>query len=194
MSMEDDAGGFGCPAFGHLASAHVDRELQPAEMESFATHLPGCLPCQRLVAQYRALDAAAMPAYPRPAAAEWDAAWTRIRAAVEDDRARAASSPVQPLRDWARRRARTPWALPLAAAAAVAAIVMLATALGPGRVDPPAGVAQRRPAGTAPAALPVTQVASALPSVTCQAGWEAVVFTIDDDEPTTVVQCQPLET
>ena len=37
--------GFGCAAYGHLASPFVDDELSAEERERFATHLDACAPC-----------------------------------------------------------------------------------------------------------------------------------------------------
>jgi anti-sigma factor RsiW len=192
MSMVQDDAGFGCAAFGHLASAFVDGELPRTELDRFATHLPGCGECQRLVAQYRALDAAAMPPYPRPAEAEWASAWGGIRAAIESDRAEAASSPAAGLLRFRSRLAR-PWVAPLAAAVAVATLVAITLAVRGTWVVPevPDEIATHPP--VRPAAVTAAAAGSEILSVTCLAGWEPVVWTLDGDDPMTVVQCQPTE-
>ncbi len=198
MIQQDDAG-FGCSAFGHLASACVDGELPATELEAFATHLPGCLPCQRLSAEYRALDAAAQPPYPKPQAAEWESAWAGILKAVEADREAAAASPAAAFSRRANAlSSRAPWLKPALAAAAVIAVLGLSLALrsawAPG--GRPEGVARHQPAAASPA-TPATAVASAARArvldVTCQPGWEAVVWTLGGEADAMVVQCRPVE-
>jgi anti-sigma factor RsiW len=198
MTRHDDASGFGCPAFGHLASAFVDHELPQADLDRYATHLPGCGPCQALCAQYRALDVAAMPPYPRPTEGEWDAAWSRIARRVEEDRAEAARSPAGAFLRWLEGFwPRTPWAGPLAAAAAAAVVIGLTLALH--QSWEPSGRPQGVPVASSRPVRATATVASTMPggaqimNVTCQPGWEAVVWTIGGDDPSTVVQCQPVE-
>src|SRR5688572_25301195 len=95
MTREHDPDGFGCRAFGHLVSPFVDGELSREEAGPFTTHLDTCRPCHRLVAEYRALDAAARrPAAPAVAAAEWDAAWGRIHGAIEAERQAEGRAPL----------------------------------------------------------------------------------------------------
>lgn len=196
MTIQDDAG-FGCAPFGHLASAFVDGELPRTELDRYATHLPGCVPCQRLVAQYRAIDIAAMPAYPRPSEADWSAAWAGVASAIERDRAEAAASPAASVIRMAdRMMPRAGWFRPLAAAVAAAAIIGLTLAVrqawAPSGI--PNGVVSNPPRPTvALASLTPVARAGEVTSVDCQAGWEPVVWTLGGDDPTTVVQCRPME-
>lgn len=192
MNIQDDAG-FGCPAFGHLASAFIDGELPHGEGDRFTTHLPGCGPCQSLCAQYRAIDVAAMPAYPRPLEGEWDAAWMRISRTVATDREEAARSPVGQLWRFLDGLVPTsPWMRPLAYAGAAAMLVVLALAIQQATqgLSVPESIASRRP-------VPPVATASLASGdglrVECQSGWDAVVFTLDGDDPATVIQCQPVE-
>lgn len=196
MTNQDDAG-FGCSAFGHLASAFVDAELPVSEMGRFETHLPGCVPCERLCAQYRAIDIAAMPAYPRPSDADWAQAWEGVRATIEADRAEAAASPAAALLRFRDRvGTRATWLRPLVAAAAAVVVIGLSLALrqdtAPGGT--PEGVISAGPSrATAVSARLVSGGTDEL-SVACQSGWEPVVWTLGGDDPMTVVQCQPMET
>ena len=196
MTIQDDAG-FGCAPFGHLASAFVDGELPRTELDRYATHLPGCVACQRLVAQYRAIDIAAMPSYPRPSEADWDAAWSGVRDAIDQDRSEAAASPAGAVIRMAdRMMPRSPWFRPLAAAVAAAAIIGLTLAVrqawAPSGI--PNGVASNPPRPTAVVAtFTPPPAADEVTTVSCQAGWEPVVWTLGGDDPMMVVQCRPME-
>ena len=197
MTIHDDAG-FGCAPFGHLASAFVDGELPRTELDRYATHLPGCADCQRLCAQYRAIDIAAMPSYPRPTEAEWDAAWAGVRRAVDQDRSESAASPAASvLRFVGAALPRSAWVRPLAAAVAAAAIIGLTLAVRQAWAPdgPPTGVASNppRPTATLASAALGEGTSGDVTSVACQAGWEPVVWTLGGDEPMTVVQCQSME-
>ena len=201
MTNQDDSG-FGCAAFGHLASASLDGELPLAEMDRFATHLPGCADCQRLCQQYRAIDIAAMPAYPRPSETDWAAAWNGIEAGIRQDRTEAAASPAAGvLRFVGRALPGSPWVTPLAAALAAATLIGVTLALRQASDrDRPAVIVA---AGTAPGSElpegPTTAVAAhfgggaEVMDVSCQAGWEPIVWTLGGDDPMTIVQCQSVE-
>jgi len=206
MTNQDDSG-FGCAAFGHLASASLDGELPRAEMDRFATHLPGCADCQRLSQQYRAIDIAAMPAYPRPSEAEWAAAWSGIEAGIRQDRTEAAASPATGvLRFVGRVLPRSPWVKPLAAALAAATLIGVTLALrqASDRDRPPviaAGGGTTPTSGLPASGLPGAPSTAVAPfgggaevmDVSCQAGWEPIVWTLGGDDPMTIVQCQSVE-
>ena len=195
MNARDDAG-FGCSAFGHLASACVDGELPASDLEAFATHLPGCAPCQRLSAEHRALDIAAQPAFPVPTDAEWNASWGAIRLAIETDRVAASTSPaVAFFRRASALSSRAPWLKPTLAAAAALGIIGLTLALRQAwpPTEGPTPVA-RASATPGTVATPVVATArGGVLDVTCQPGWESVVWTIGGDTDAMVVQCRPVE-
>jgi len=185
--------GFGCAAFGHLASAFVDAELPAADQERFATHLSACAPCQALVAEYRALDVIAKPATPQPTAAEWDRALSGVLRAVEADRADAARSPWHgALLAFDRAFGARPWMRPLLATAAAAALIGVTFGLSRAlRTDghPDGVVHVDRPSRATVVAATFEAPARVL-GVSCQPGYAPAVFTIGEDDPMTVVQCE----
>ena len=89
--------GLGCEPFGHLASPFADGELPPSELDRFQTHLGGCVPCRRLMDEYRALDLLASPATPEVPATAWDTAWAGIVETLESDRTAAEAEPLAPV-------------------------------------------------------------------------------------------------
>jgi anti-sigma factor RsiW len=184
---------FGCAAFGHLASAYVDAELAAADQDRFATHLPGCAACQGLCAEYRALDIVARPALPQPSPGEWDRVLAGVLRVVEEDRAEAARSPWQgALRFLDGAFSARPWLRPLLATAAAAALIGLSFGLSRALKTEgvPTGIAvnPNRPRPTAVAvSLPVP---ARVLGVSCQPGYAPTVFTIGEDDPMTVVQCE----
>ena len=190
---------FGCKAFGHLASPFADRELSRNEQEGFATHLDTCRPCGRLIATYRAIDVAARSPVPPVAESDWDRAWDGIRSAVEQDRAADAAAPLAFVSRLGARLAAGPrrrWLRPLGYAAAAG--LLLALSLSLQRVwDVPGGderlaVNHVPPVGSSRTAAVAASgtAATKLLSLSCQApNFVPVVYTIDGDNPMTVVQC-----
>lgn len=194
---------YGCSAFGHLTSPFVDGELPRGDMESLAIHLDACRPCQQLVASYRALDVVARRPCPSVSDADWARAWGGVQAAIAADREAAAHGPLASVARIGARIGtrlgggrRRPWLRPLGYAAAAGLLVALTLSLQrrwdePGPADRPDVTAARppRPAvattrdGTSPAA-------SAPMSIAClEPDFMAVVYTIDGENPMTVVQC-----
>ena len=200
---------FGCSAFGHLASPFADGELARDEREGFATHLDTCQPCQKVVAAYRALDVLAKRGPAVVPAADWDRAWLGITAAIAADREAAAAAPLASVTRLSSRlrEGRRAWMRPLGYIAAAAILVALTLSLQrrwdiptpSDRVPVPVtahssaqGESNRR-AGNGIGASPEVRPASApskLMSLTCQApDFVPVVYTVDGEEPMTVVQC-----
>ena len=180
--------GYGCDAFGHVASPFVDGELPRSEHERFAGHLEGCRPCQKLTAEYRAMDVAARTPVTQPSPQAWDASWQAVQSAIVADRARAASAPLSFLGAAAIWRG-TKWPTvvrPLSYAAAAAALIaaLLIVQRPPGTPTAPGGVAGLDP-GVA-ASSDSTEVLS----VACKSPeYMPVVYTTDGDDPFTVIQC-----
>lgn len=198
---------FGCSAFGHLASPFADGELARDEREGFATHLDTCRPCQKVVAAYRALDVLAKQGPTAVPAADWDRAWVGITAAIATDREAAAAAPLASVTRLSSRlrEGRRTWMRPLGYIAAAAVLVALTLSLQrrwdiPTPLDRQPVTAQsiavgasNRTATNATGASPEVRPVSApskLIALTCLApDFVPVVYTVDGEEPMTVVQC-----
>jgi hypothetical protein len=121
-------------------------------------HVNGCGPCRERVAEIEATRAALALDPPMPSEAEFAAQLERIRAAIEAS----TSSTGKP----AMRRAA--WILPLAAAAAIAAVLLVGDLRSPGETGPRAIDQNIRP--------PIPMLAEAR-----EAAEDVPVEAIDDD-------------
>lgn len=194
---------FGCSAFGHLASPFVDGELPRADLDSFATHLDACPPCRQIVASYRALDIVARGPVPAVPDADWARAWGGIQAAIEVDRDAAAHGPLASVARIGTRIGtrigggrHRPWLRPLGYAAAAGLLIALTLSLQrrwdtPGRDDRRPVVTANHPSPASVAPESTARPRASMPtSIACLApDFMPVVYTIDGENPMTVMQC-----
>ncbi len=104
--------------FTHLLSDHLDGELPPDEVRALERHLEGCAECRATLEELRAVKERAAALVDPPAPNDlWAGIASRIGSAGST---RAEGAPVVRM---PRRRALAGWALPLAAAAALAIVL-----------------------------------------------------------------------